>query len=217
MNDLSSQQPMNAGADQPTQVKDEQGFVKPALPTRLTNQNGGQPARTALQGQAQSPVATPNGTPSRPVVPQKDPAARAAGAQARARALAAAGMSIVRPTTTEVEEYYAQDDALFASMAMDDPVDDPLVGMTSTDLLTAEEVGKEGFQEGETMDDDVRTDGFGAPPPGAVVDAGIGKGSVGPRSVGPPPSLQRGHSAGGFVYPQNQVGPIADSVWKVDI
>lgn len=189
MNDLSSQQLVPANGWTESQVKDEQGFVKPALPARLLNQNvnGNGSGRTL---QAQQTTATTNGTPNRPPAgPPRDAAARAAGAQARARALADAGASIVRPTTTAIEESYAQDDELFASMAMD--AEDPLVGVTSTDLLTAEEVGMDAFEGDETVDD-LRTDGFGAPPLPPVVS-------------GPPPSLQRGHSAGGFVYPTNQV------------
>jgi hypothetical protein len=207
MNDLSSQMPNGGQEGAPTQVKDEQGFVRPALPARLLNQNqnGGTPTRPGpsvqAQGQASTSTSTSNATPNRSPAANKDPAARAAGAQARARALAAAGMSIVRPTTTEVEEYYAQDDELFANMDMEDP----LVGLTSTDFLTAEEAGMGETAEDELVDD-VRTDGFGAPPPGNVTEMGSARNNAETNTVvGPPPSLQRGRSAGGFVYPQNQV------------
>lgn len=211
MNDLSSQMPNGGQEGASTQVKDEQGFVRPALPARLLNQNqnGGTATRPGpsvqAQGQASTSTSTststPNATPNRPPAANKDPAARAAGAQARARALAAAGMSIVRPTTTEVEEYYAQDDELFANMDMEDP----LVGLTSTDFLTAEEAGMGETAEDELVDD-VRTDGFGAPPPVNVTEMGSARNNAETNVVvGPPPSLQRGRPAGGFVYPQNQV------------
>jgi hypothetical protein len=121
-------------------------------------------------------------------------------------------MSIVRPTTTEVEEYYAQDDELFANMDMEDP----LVGLTSTDFLTAEEAGMGETAEDE-MVDDVRTDGFGAPPPGNVTEMGSARNNAETNTVvGPPPSLQRGRSAGGFVYPQNQVSRIVSLISRCE-
>jgi hypothetical protein len=170
-------------ADQTVQsVKDEQGFTKPALPSRLDP----------------TTISTPIRAPAR------DPASRAAGAQARAEALAA-GMAITRPTTTEVENFYADDDEALAGIDMLDYMDDPAVRPTSTDLEldgldgqdlrnVAEETGEEGM--GQVS---VRTDGFGAP-------AGNTEEHDRPAEmVGERPEPVRVRSAGGFVYPSATV------------
>jgi hypothetical protein len=91
-----------------------------------------------------------------------------------------------------------------------------LVGLTSTDFLTAEEAGMGETAEDE-MVDDVRTDGFGAPPPGNVTEMGSARNNAETNTVvGPPPSLQRGRSAGGFVYPQNQVSRIVSLISRCE-
>lgn len=171
-------------------VRDEQGFVKPALPARLQNQNG--PSTTVSDLSAQQSAAS-----KRPTIPPKDPAARAAGAQARAEAFAAAaGAAIIRPTTAQVEESYAEDDDLFANISMDDVMaDDPGMGITSSDLMTAVEAGTT-LDDTTLVDDDrVTTDGFGMPPPQPAASTIIKKE---PDAV--PPTI-RTNSAGTFVYP----------------
>lgn len=173
-------------------VRDEQGFVKPALPSRLQNQNGGASMTTASDMSAQQSAPS-----KRPTVPPKDPAARAAGAQARAQAFAAAaGAAIIRPTTAQVEESYAADDDLFADISMDDVMaDDPSMGITSSDILTAVEAGT-AFDDTTLVDDDrVTTDGFGMPPPQPAASTIIKK----EHDAGP--QTMRSNSAGSFVYP----------------
>jgi hypothetical protein len=174
-----------------TGVRDEQGFVKPALPSRLQNQNGGSTTTTSDLSAQQSVVG------KRPTIPPKDPATRAAGAQARAEAFAAAaGVAIIRPTTPQVEESYAEDDDLFANISMDDVMaDDPSMGITSSDILTAVEAGT-AFDDTTLVDDDRGiTDGFGMPPPQPAMSTIIKK-----EHDAVPPTI-RTNSAGSFVYP----------------
>jgi hypothetical protein len=174
-----------------TVVRDEQGFVKPALPTRLQNPTGGSATAPEVPVQPQS-------TSRRPTVPSKDPIARAAAAQARAQAFAAAaGAAIIRPTTAQVEESYAEDDDLFANISMDDVMaDDPSMGMTSSDILTAVEAGTE-FDDTTLVEDErTLTDGFGLPPPPLQASSTIIK-----KEPDTAPSTMRPNSAGTFVYP----------------
>jgi hypothetical protein len=214
---------INASASGPL-IRDGQGFVKPALPARLNQSTGSsnqpdaqpphqqrhqqphqQPQNGPLPASEQQEQPLPQVAATKRLPPLKDPAARAAGAQARAQALAAAGLAIVRPTTAQVEESYEADDHLFASISMDTVMfDDPSMGFTSSDMMTAMEADQSesfGFDDTTLVVDDGITDGFGMPPPapGGMLTSIKREPEMVKESI---MNVPKPNSAGAFVFPQ---------------